>query len=234
LKISKVVMFVLFVIVLVWITSWEIMCCILPMLLIHELGHAYAIQQSGWGFAGLTFIPGLGIMASSKREIKPGWKEFYVAFLGPFAGLVAQGLLVALYLVWPQDWLIVACSLSASVNLLNLLPLLPLDGGRMVRSLTSFLSPRFSKSVMVLGYLGCIYLLMSGVSAIFLLLLGLVGFANLVSGDFEPEDDEVWPWTWSVAALMALLYLCVLILHGWTLALCLDTATRALLKASLV
>ena len=102
-------------------------------LFVHEMGHVIGMKLLGYRNVSMLFIPFLGAAVSGKRMDAPGWKRAVVTLMGPFAGLVAG---VALFIVWlaTAEQLAWRAALACAIlNLFNLLPLYPLDGGRFLQ-----------------------------------------------------------------------------------------------------
>ena len=108
------------------------------LLFAHEMGHYLAARQRGLDVGAPTFIPFVGAYIALKDMPRDSETEAYIAFSGPFLGTLAA---FAVYFyarqVDSQLWLAVSYS-GFFLNFFNLLPLSPLDGGR----ITAIVSPR--------------------------------------------------------------------------------------------
>lgn len=109
------------------------------MLLIHELGHVLAARQKGLPVSAPMFIPFLGAVIAMKRHPRDAVTEAYVAIGGPVLGTV--GAIAALWLgmMTNNDLLVVIANVGFFLNLINLLPIHPLDGGRISTAVTRWL-----------------------------------------------------------------------------------------------
>ena len=118
--------------------GWRYAVGIVAMLFIHEMGHYLAARQRGMDVGMPTFIPFVGAWIELKEQPMNVETEAYVASAGPFLGTVAATLIY----FWGRDahsGLLLAVAYSGFfLNFFNLIPLSPLDGGRM----TAILSPR--------------------------------------------------------------------------------------------
>jgi len=108
------------------------------MILIHEMGHYVAARQRGLDVGLPAFIPFVGAWINLREQPRDSETEAYVAYAGPFVGTLAA---FAAYF-WGRHsgsdlWMALAYS-GFMINLFNLIPLSPLDGGR----ITQVLSPR--------------------------------------------------------------------------------------------
>lgn len=101
------------------------------MLFIHEMGHVVALRIKGMPTPGPVFIPLLGavIFAPPFRSRRD---EAFIGIAGPVAGAVAAFAAYGLWLALPEksEILLLASYVGAYINLFNLIPLRPLDGGR--------------------------------------------------------------------------------------------------------
>jgi Zn-dependent protease len=98
--------------------------------LIHELGHLAGMKLFGYRDLKVFFIPFFGAAASGKNIQAPKWQRATVLLLGPLPGLVL-GMVLALTAVWfPAKWLSELAVVILVLNGFNLLPFMPLDGGR--------------------------------------------------------------------------------------------------------
>jgi Zn-dependent protease len=120
------------------IFGWAYAAGFIALLFIHEMGHYLAARQRGLNVGAPMFIPFLGAFISLKQHPADVETEAYVAFAGPFFGALAA---FACYFyareIDSRLWLAVSYS-GFFLNFLNLLPVSPLDGGR----ITAILSPR--------------------------------------------------------------------------------------------
>ena len=108
------------------------------MIFIHEMGHFIAARQKGLAVGLPTFIPFVGAWINLKDQPIDAETEAYIAYAGPFIGTL--GAFAAYFIGRDQEselWMAVAYS-GFIINLFNLIPLSPLDGGR----ITQVLSPR--------------------------------------------------------------------------------------------
>jgi Zn-dependent protease len=120
----------------VW--GWRYAAGFIGLLFVHEMGHYIAARQRGLSVGAPTFIPFVGAWIELKDQPLDAETEAYVGMGGPFLGAVAS---LAVYL-WARQIgspLLLAISYAGLfLNLFNLLPVSPLDGGR----ITAALSPR--------------------------------------------------------------------------------------------
>lgn len=118
------------------IYGWPYAAGFIFMLLVHEMGHYVAARRHGLDVGLPTFIPFVGAWIQLKEQPMSVQVEAKVAYAGPFVGSLAA---FAAYF-WAREsgsQLLLAVAYSGFLlNLFNLLPLSPLDGGRIVAIVT--------------------------------------------------------------------------------------------------
>ncbi len=121
-----------------FVFGWKYAAGFIVLLFVHEMGHYIAARQRGLAVGLPTFIPFLGAWIELKDLPHDAETEAYVGLGGPFVGTI--GALVAYLLArsWDAPWLLAVAYAGLFLNLFNLIPLSPLDGGR----ITAVLSPR--------------------------------------------------------------------------------------------
>lgn len=118
--------------------GWRFAAGFIGLMFVHEMGHFIAARQRGLNVGAPTFIPFLGAWIEMKEMPHNAETEAYVGLGGPFLGTVGA---LAVYLLARQEGsqLLLAIAYSGLfLNLFNLLPVSPLDGGR----ITAVISPR--------------------------------------------------------------------------------------------
>jgi Zn-dependent protease len=109
--------------------SWEFCAMIGAALLVHELGHYVAMRWFKYRDLRMFFIPLLGAAVTGKNHNVAGWKKAVVSLMGPLPGIVfGTGMAIAA-VVLGKPAVAHAALILISLNLFNLLPILPLDGG---------------------------------------------------------------------------------------------------------
>lgn len=99
------------------------------VLLFHEAGHYLAMKTFGYRNVKMFFIPFLGAAVSGRHFNIAGWKKAIVYLAGPVPGIVVALPLMWLGPAWEIDWMFELGAMSLLLNALNLLPIMPLDGG---------------------------------------------------------------------------------------------------------
>ncbi|HEY4180959.1 MAG TPA: site-2 protease family protein [Kofleriaceae bacterium] len=101
------------------------------VLFFHELGHAAAMLACGYRDVRVFFVPLLGAATQGRARGVARWKQALVLLAGPLPGIIV-GAVLAFEHVAPARMLIM---MLLGINAFNLLPLEPLDGGRLFQVL---------------------------------------------------------------------------------------------------
>jgi len=128
------------VVVYAWIFGWRYAVGFVALLFVHEMGHFIAARQRGLPVGAPTFIPFVGAWIEMKQLPHDAETEAYVGMGGPLVGSLGA---LACYFVardmGPEGrWLLAVAYGGFFLNLFNLIPMSPLDGGR----ITAVLSPK--------------------------------------------------------------------------------------------
>jgi Zn-dependent protease len=154
------------------------------LIFVHEMGHAVAMRQQGIRAGAPVFIPFVGAVIAMKELPKNAYVEAIVALGGPALGTVgAIFCLVIGALTGSLFWYALA-STGFLINLFNMIPISPLDGGRVVGVL--------SRWIWVLGYaIGITMFFVTHSPILFLiLLLGLFSLGHAIRG-YRPGYYDV-------------------------------------------
>ncbi|MDF2646232.1 MULTISPECIES: site-2 protease family protein [unclassified Paenibacillus] len=112
---------------------------IVLMILIHELGHVFAAKMKGLPVSAPVFIPFLGALITMKKNPTDAATEAFIGIGGPILGTVGGVAAFGLG-VYTDSPVIVSVAYAAFyLNLINLLPIHPLDGGRISTAVTRWL-----------------------------------------------------------------------------------------------
>lgn len=121
--------------------GWKFGLGIIVLLFAHEMGHYIVIRAKGIPASWPVFIPLLGAYVAMRRMPVNVRDEAEIAIAGPFAGAMASALCLWLYHVTGVPILLPLAYLSFLINLLNLVPVSPLDGGRIVGAISRWIWP---------------------------------------------------------------------------------------------
>lgn len=106
------------------------------LLLAHEMGHYLAAKELGINTSSPLFIPFVGAMISLKELPKEVATEAKMAIAGPIMGSISALGCLLLYMIFRQNVLLALAYTGFFLNLFNLIPMHPLDGGRTVSAIS--------------------------------------------------------------------------------------------------
>lgn len=109
------------------------------LLFVHELGHAIQLRREGIRSSGIVFIPFLGAAIAMKEMPRDAAMEARVGIAGPILGTVGAGAVHLAALATGSDLLLALAFTAYFLNLFNLVPVSPLDGGRIAAALSPLL-----------------------------------------------------------------------------------------------
>jgi Zn-dependent protease len=116
-------------------SSISYMAALLVVLLIHELGHFFAMKLFNYKNVKLFFIPLLGAYVSGNKLIISQRQMSIVILAGPVPGIIIGFCLFMVNFIYPSEPLMMLANIFLFLNLFNLLPFMPLDGGRLIEVL---------------------------------------------------------------------------------------------------
>jgi Zn-dependent protease len=125
-------------IVYAFVFGWRYATGFIALLFVHEMGHYIAARKRGLDVGAPTFIPFVGAWIQLKQMPHDAETEAFVGLGGPLLGSVGA---LACYFIarsYDSSWLLAVSYAGFFINLFNLIPLSPFDGGR----ITAVLSPR--------------------------------------------------------------------------------------------
>ncbi|WP_422381337.1 metalloprotease [Marinicellulosiphila megalodicopiae] len=158
--------------------SWQFALVLLAVIAFHEYGHVFAMKKSGLKTKGFYFLPFVGGMAVSERA-KSNWQEVFISMMGPVFGLVMSVAFYIAFVVSQNHFIGLVATFSALINLFNLLPIYPLDGGHVLKAIVfSFKKYWGFLVLMAISALGFVLAMMAG--WYFLCFFVAIGFLDLV------------------------------------------------------
>lgn len=123
--------FILFLFLSIYLGYWKITLIIFLSVLIHEFGHTFIARKLGIKVLEVQFYP-FGAIAVMENITKyGGFNELMIALSGPVMSLLVA--LIFFYSKVPDRDLVFKYNMA--LFLFNLLPALPLDGGRVMRNI---------------------------------------------------------------------------------------------------
>lgn len=115
--------------------DWQFLGMLVGILFFHELGHYVAMRGFRYRNLRMFFIPFLGAAVSGRHYNVPGWKKVIVALAGPLPGIVVGAAVGFAGVASDNPAMVKLALVTLVLNGMNLLPVLPLDGGQVVHAL---------------------------------------------------------------------------------------------------
>jgi Zn-dependent protease len=116
--------------------GWKFAAGFVLLILVHESGHVVMLRARGIAAGLPIFVPFLGALVSMKEQPKTAYDEALSGIAGPVFGVVASFAALGLGEAYDSLLLRALAFTGFFLNLFNLLPVLPLDGGRTVAALS--------------------------------------------------------------------------------------------------
>lgn len=137
--------------------NWKFAVLLMLAIGWHESGHVWAMRKVGIRTKGFYFLPFIGGAAIAEDDFKTHADNAFVSIMGPVWGLLMAAASAGLYWITGQPMFAAAAGWMATLNIFNLLPITPLDGGRIMRTITfsihNGLGVIFLVLSMVLGFI---------------------------------------------------------------------------------
>jgi Zn-dependent protease len=103
------------------------------VLFIHEMGHFVFMKLFKYENVRMLFIPLMGAFVQGSKERYSQKESFYVIAAGPFPGIWIGSALLVFASVYQQEWMLELSFLFLFLNVINLFPIDPLDGGQLFK-----------------------------------------------------------------------------------------------------
>ncbi|MGI2095875.1 site-2 protease family protein [Shewanella glacialipiscicola] len=156
-----------------WLFSFQFALALIACLVFHEYGHIRAMKYFGMKTKGIYLIPFMGGLALSDEKINTRWQDVVISIMGPTFGLLMSIASLIAYHATGNVFFAGLAAFNALLNLFNLLPILPLDGGHILKSIS------FSMNS-IMGLVACVAGAAFGVYISYTLGLALLGFLLLI------------------------------------------------------
>src|SRR6266511_2139296 len=119
----------------VWFGGWWFGIGLVLLLFVHEMGHVIEAKRQGLPVSVPIFIPFMDALITLKQMPHNAWREAKLAIAGPLLGSAGALALYIAGVAWDSRPLKAIAFLGFFINLFNLLPVIPLDGGRISAAL---------------------------------------------------------------------------------------------------
>jgi Zn-dependent protease len=136
---------------------------LIGLIFVHEMGHWLEAKRQGLNVSAPLFIPFLGASIFLKEHPESAWREFQLAIAGPLLGSLGAAAVFAVAEVEDSNRLRAIAFLGFFINLFNLLPVVPLDGGRIVTAI--------HPALWILGLIGLVALVIYRPNGLLLIIL---------------------------------------------------------------
>ena len=146
-----------------FVFGWPFAVGFVVLIFVHEMGHVIALRREGIKASAPMFIPFLGAVISAKSLGRNATAEARVGLAGPILGTIGAAVCIVIWQATGNDlWRALAFT-GFFLNLFNLLPVVPLDGGRIVAAI--------HPALWVLGLVGLLALVIFRPNGILVLIL---------------------------------------------------------------
>lgn len=190
--------------------GWKFAVGFVLLIFIHECGHALAARRLGHPIGIMVFIPFMGAFVTS-RGGRSLVEDAYVGIMGPVFGTLGGCVCCLIYLLTRYPFWLALAAVNFQVNLFNLAPTAPLDGG--------WISPIFSPKLLLPGLILLALLFHSNALIWVLAFLSLPriigGWQQSAPSQFYavgPRDRLIYGLAW--AGLAAFLALATNLIHN--------------------
>jgi Zn-dependent protease len=119
--------------------GWEFAAGFVVLLFVHEMGHVIALRREGIRASAPMFIPFMGAVITSRSLGENALAEARVGLAGPILGSIAAAAVAIVGKLTNSDMLIALGYVGFLINLFNLLPVVPLDGGRAMAAMAPWM-----------------------------------------------------------------------------------------------
>jgi Zn-dependent protease len=131
--------------------GWTFAVGFVLLLFVHEMGHVIALRREGIRASAPMFIPFMGAVISARSLGDNALAEARVGLAGPILGSLGAAVVAIAGWLLHSDFLLALAYVGFFLNLFNLLPVVPLDGGRAAAAMSPWM--------WFLGFGGLVFLL---------------------------------------------------------------------------
>ena len=135
---------------LIW--GWTFALGFVLLLLVHEMGHVIQLRREGIAASAPVFIPFLGAAVWAKSLGSNALAEARVGLAGPILGSIGAAACIPIADATGNDFWRALAFTGFFLNLFNLLPVVPLDGGRAMAAMSPWMWALGLFGVVVLAF----------------------------------------------------------------------------------
>jgi Zn-dependent protease len=140
-KVGKIGFTFISMLVTIWtyslIYGWKFAVGFVLLLFVHENGHLLAAKMKNLNVTKPVFIPFVGAVIALKERPKDASTEAFIAIGGPLAAGFASLMCYLIFLFDKSGLFLSFAYTGFFLNLFNLIPVHPLDGGRIVTAIST-------------------------------------------------------------------------------------------------
>jgi len=122
---------------LLW--GWQFAAGFVVLIFIHEMGHVFALRRHGIKASAPMFVPFMGAVIWARSLGDDALTEARVGLAGPYFGAAASAVVAIVGLATHTGLLEALGYIGFLLNLFNLLPVVPLDGGRAMAAMAPWM-----------------------------------------------------------------------------------------------
>ncbi|HEX4806703.1 MAG TPA: site-2 protease family protein [Conexibacter sp.] len=122
---------------LLW--GWTFAAGFVLLLLVHEMGHVIQLRREGIPASAPMFVPFMGAVVAARSLGEDAAAEARVGLAGPVLGSLGAALLIPVWLATGNEFWQALAFTGFFLNLFNLLPVVPLDGGRAMAAMAPWM-----------------------------------------------------------------------------------------------
>ena len=122
---------------LIW--GWKFAIGFVLLIFVHEMGHVFQLRREGVEASAPMFIPFFGAVIWAKSLGEDAAAEARVGLAGPILGSLGAAALIPVASATGNDLFTALAFTGFFLNLFNLLPVVPLDGGRAMAALAPWM-----------------------------------------------------------------------------------------------
>ncbi len=119
--------------------GWTFALGFVVLLFVHEMGHVFQLRREGIKASAPMFVPFLGAAVMMKSMPDDALAEARVGLAGPVLGTIGAGVCFAIAEATNSDMLRALAYIGFFLNLINLIPVVPFDGGRAMAAMAPWL-----------------------------------------------------------------------------------------------
>jgi Zn-dependent protease len=185
-----------------YLWGWQQALLISAIIILHELGHALAMLIVGIPVKGVYLVPFFGGAAIAAAPYRNEGQSGFVALMGPGFSLLSTLALAVAAKETGNPIFKTAADISAIINLINLAPIYPLDGGRVLKTVLVSMSRMLAQIVGLAGAAAGFWIAWMFRDP----LLGLFMLLGLLATLQIRKPSSVTPMRWPGALLLLLAF----------------------------